>query len=924
MNSNRLLLVDGNSIMNRSYFALAGRSNLTALDGTPTGALHAYLNTLHRYITEFQPTHICTLFDRREKTFRHEKYPEYKAKRHKMDEDLVVQMPLIKDILDALGQARYELAGYEADDLIGTYAHLAQDEGFEVRILTGDKDDFQLINDRVSVWMPPYKADGSPPILYDREVFRERYAIDPEHFITYKALLGDNSDNIPGVPGIGEKGAATLVQAHPDLDELYANLETLPPTLRRKLEANRDLAYLSYTLSEIVCDVPVEIPVSQLQVGEVNAKELAALFSRLGLKSQMKKWIVSDSSGTVPDLASGPSTEDQPRPLFSKEPEWVCDVDSDILVKDFLVYKDQEDFYAVIDVPFLQENAVCDGYIVISFSDQRFYGIAPEKAYEILEALANAGLGIDSCRVYGHCIKNRWKGLERGLPFLSCFDVEIAGYLLNRIDGASVSFEQLYERTMGEVYPTTGSGVAEGKGASASQLGPLEQMFMMTESVSEKTKDPLQYMERSCLIRRMAKLQTQQIKDHPHPLFPKLVYEIEMPLVLHLDRMERAGILVDVDVLEEIHERLDGDLRVLSQEIYEMVGKSFNLLSPKQLSEVLYDTLQLPGGKKSGSSGIRSTSAEELDRLSEFHPVVDKIKEYRQLSKLDSTFVVGMQKVVDRADERIHSNFSQAMTSTGRLSSSEPNLQNIPVRTETGRLIRTAFRARPGYVLVDADYSQIELRLLAHLSGDEVMVEAFQTGEDIHVNTAATIFGVGKDLVTSAMRSAAKTVNFSIIYGISAYGLSRDLGITVAKAQKYIDQYYVRYPQIKSYLDSLKTAASECGFVETMFGRRRVVKELSSPNRNVRAFGERAAMNTPIQGTAADIIKIAMNRVGDALMAYGDSAVLILQVHDELLVECREDLAGEVVPIVKNSMENAVALSIPLLADVSVSDKWKV
>lgn len=920
----RLLLVDGNSIINRSYFALAGRGNLTAPDGTPTGALNTYLNTLSKFMDQVRPTHVCTLFDVSEKTFRHKMYDGYKAKRKGMPDDLAVQMPLLKETLDAMNVVRYELPGFEADDLIGTLARRGEKEGFAVYILSGDKDDFQLIDSNTVVLMPVNKTGKTATEVYDAEALAERYQIGPEEFITLKAIMGDPSDNIPGVRGIGEKGAIELVMKFRTLDSIYAHMSELTPGLQKKLLDNRDMAYLSYELSKIVCDAPISVSLDDLKYAGPDREKLASVFYRLGFRSQLKKWNLEDvsvESGLASD--SGSQSVENAEPLPTELPAIVTNA----VIKEFASAYDaasaKGDFRISIDMPLPAVHAGGEDILSVCLSASEIYAFSGGHIGPALDLLASRGVGQDRRKLLpaGHSIKSRFRGLAAPPPFSSCFDVEVAGYILNQIEGGSPSFEMLYEHATKEAYPRFAAAAADSrkKKTASAQMDLFADSSESPDGGADAARKTLEESAwRALLVRRIMVFQTAEI-EALH--LEKLIYEIEMPLVLRLDQMERDGVYVDRDVLREIHDSFDSDLARLSARIYEESGTTFNILSPKQLGHVLFEKLGLPSGRKS-SSGAYSTDSDELMRLIDAHPAVRDIIDYRQIAKLDSTFVLGLQKVIDPSDGRVHTSFSQVMTNTGRLSSSEPNLQNIPIRTGIGSQIRKAFVAPQGRILVDADYSQIELRLLAHLSQDENMMNAFLRNEDIHTNTAARIFNVPKEMVQPYMRAAAKTVNFSIVYGVSDFGLSQGLGVSFQEAHHYIEHYYMQYPKIREYLDSLKQMGYEKGYVETLFGRRRIVRELASPNRNIRMFGERAAMNTPVQGTAADIIKIAMNRVGERLEKEKLKARLILQVHDELIVECTEDLTESVSQLLKEEMEGAAALSVPLTAEVSSGRSW--
>lgn len=927
----RLLLVDGNSIINRSYFALAGRSSLTAPDGTPIGALNTYLNTFYKFIDEVKPTHICTLFDVHEKTFRHEMYDGYKAKRKGMPDDLSVQMPLLKETLDAMRLVRYELPGYEADDLIGTLARQGERAGYAVYILSGDKDDFQLIDSHTVVMMPVNKSGKTTTEVYDSSALMERYQIAPEDFVTLKSLMGDPSDNIPGVKGIGEKGAIELVKKYRTLDLLYEHVSDLSAGLQKKLTENKQMAYLSYDLAQICCEAPLTLSLDELACGDADRGKLAALFQRLGFRSQIKKWNLEDAAAEIPDLhpAEDNSLEFDTVPLPVSLPKIAVNSGIPAFSAAFLAAKDRDHFSLAIDMPYPEKGRAVRGkdFLTVCLSSAEVFAFSNDRISKVLQFLVSEGIGKENSRLLpvGHSIKARFRGLADVLPFSSCFDIEVAGYILNQIEGGSPSFEVLYEHAVKESYPRSAAASAPAKNRQAeiaqldlfSDGDPAENIDSLTEDGMDR-KALEESAWRAILCRRIAAYQETSVSELG---LETLVYDIEMPLVLRLDSMERAGVYVDRPTLVEIHAAFETELNRLTARIFEESGESFNILSPKQLGQVLFEKLGLAYGRKN-SSGSYSTDSDELMRLIDEHPVVRDILDYRQIAKLDSTFVLGLQKVIDPSDGRVHSSFSQVMTNTGRLSSAEPNLQNIPIRSELGSQIRKAFIAPPGYVLLDADYSQIELRLLAHLSQDENMMNAFLNNEDIHTNTAAKIFNVPKEMVQPHMRSAAKTVNFSIVYGISDFGLAQDLGVSFKEAHHYIEHYYAQYPRIREYLDSLKQMGYDRGYVETMFGRRRVVKELTSPNRNVRAFGERASMNTPVQGTAADIIKIAMNRVSFSLAREKLDARLILQVHDELIVECRESQAEAASKILKQAMEGAAALRVPLIAEVSRGSSW--
>lgn len=914
----RLLLVDGNSIINRSYYATAGRNNLTAPDGTPTGAVNIYLNTLSKYILEVEPTHTCTLFDLKAPTFRHKAYDGYKGTRKGMPDDLAAQMPVLKEVLDAMGFPRYEQEGFEADDLIGTLKTMGVEAGFDIFILSGDKDDFQLIDEHTKVIMPVTKKDGSGTDYYDEALFQERYGIPTCDFVTAKALMGDSSDNIPGVKGIGEKGAMDLVRKYKTLDGLYEHLSELSPKLREKLETDKDNAYMSLMLSKIVTDAKIGITLDELVRKPLDNASAAACFYKYGFRSQMKKWNIDEAAVAEATPVVKETEEEAGYPKLSgKRPSILLNKDAASSMKKILsVISGGQP--AAIDM--IDQNGPVLGLSVAA--DEVYIWSKEEDIKKVLAELEDAGIGTTKEKApVVYSAKNHFKLLPDGLLFDHVFDVEIAGYVLNSIEGADPSFEMLVEHGTHRPYPILEDyGQAKDDNKKANRQQDLFALIDGTEETSKELTedDVLDFSYRVLLVRWLSYYQKADIQDQG---IEKLIYEIEMPLVMVLDRMERRGVLVDVSKIDELHKEFDGKVRELEKEIYELAGEEFTILSPKQLGKVLFDKLGLPSGKKLASGGY-STNSEELEKIRDQHPIVNKILEYRQIQKLDSTFVMGLKKSISEKDGRVHTTFSQAMTNTGRLSSSDPNLQNIPIRTDLGSLIRETFVAKDGYVLIDADYSQIELRLLAAISHDEEMISAFREGRDIHTKTACGIFGVPADKINPGMRAAAKRVNFSIVYGVSDYGLSQDLGVSVYEAKRYIEEYYRQFPTIKPCLDGFKQEGKEKGYVSTLFGRRRILKELTSANYNIRSFGERAAMNTPIQGTAADIIKLAMNRAEQSLREKGFDAKLILQVHDELIVEAKEDIAEEAAKVLSEAMEKVIELDVPLIAEARIGKTW--
>lgn len=937
----RLLLIDGNSIINRSFYAMAGRNPLSAPDGTPTAAVNTYLNTLARYISEVKPTHTLTLFDRKEPTFRHLSFDGYKAKRKSMPDDLRVQMPILKEVLDALSFPRYELAGYEADDLIGTYKTLAVADGFKVFILSGDKDDFQLIDEQTVVVMPVSKAGQTSTDWYDISLFNERFGIEPQDFVTAKAIMGDNSDNIPGAAGIGEKGAMNLVSKYKTLDDIYAHLDEFPKGIQQKMRDSEDMVRLSYKLSAILLDAPVTLPLCDLAMRDTDTVKAADVLTRYGFRSQLKKWGIDEESQrnariTAPNDADDSALipgEDQKNDMqrildYSSltEPQITLESSTEILSKALLV--------VLKGVSYAIDIFAIDGHPCLAMAWQKDDVRVWSDIDVITDVMQTLFQWEQEYHIEPVCcsLKNAAKNMPFLLPFTSCFDVEIVGLVQNRVSGNEPPFEMLFEHSTKIPFPFLPDYEEKTEKKTKTQMS-LEDLMGGADSSPEEAEGENwtlsldeqayhdQIVRRAYRVLFMRMIHDVQVKDIEANHQEKLIYEIEMPLVLELYRMERRGVYVDEEMLDSLHITFDEKIHDLEQEIYLAAGEVFSILSPKQLSRILFEKLGLPSGRKN-HGGSYSTDSDELDRLSTMHPIVPLILQYRQYAKLDSTFVMGLKKNISPIDGRIHTTYSQAMTNTGRLSSSEPNLQNIPIRSDLGGTIRKAFVAPEGYVLLDADYSQIELRLLAAISGDSDMIQGFQDGEDIHSMTAMKIFGLPKEMIDASMRAAAKRINFSIVYGVSDFGLSQDLGISIPEAHRYIEQYYAKYPAISPCLKGFIESGKKNGYVDTMFGRRRILHELSSANRNIRNFGERAAMNTPIQGTAADIIKLAMVRASRSFQAAEIDAKLILQVHDELIVEVSEKDAATAAILLEDAMENAVDLAVKLPAEVHQAKSW--
>lgn len=848
----KLMILDGNSIVNRAFY---GVRPLNAPDGTPTNAVYGFLAILQRMLDEQKPEAVCVSFDLKAPTFRHKACDFYKAQRKPMPEELAVQMPLLKETLDAMGIRRYEIEGFEADDILGTAAAVCERNGWDCVVVTGDKDSLQLVSDTTSVCNVKTVRGQTETILYTPESFRAEYGFAPAQMVDLKALMGDSSDNIPGVPGIGEKTALDLVRRYGTVDRIYSSLGTLDikDGVRRKLADGEASARQSYWLATIVRDVPLHFSPEENIWNNSYTPELYGVMKRLGFKRFIDKWGLTESE-------TAPAKDDTSKKLIEQ-------IVSDEAGMDALIAAVRKaERIAVVPTDGLNAVEICDGETLYRAQ----WSVAGEKYNELLRTVFSPEV-----KKLGHNIKDLMGLLMKDeLPVEGfTFDTALAAYLLDANNGdyslTRISTKYLSHELVGA------------------------QAIFELYSVLDAKLDELG--------------------------MTKLYYEVELPLCRVLADMEASGFYVDRKALYDFGESLNDGIAQMQAGIWAHAGHEFNINSPKQLGEVLFEELMLPSGKKTKSGW--STNADVLEKLRDKHPIIGEILEYRMLTKLKSTYADGLLKVI-APDGRIHTNFQMTVTATGRLSSTEPNLQNIPVRRKLGAQIRKMFVASPGKVLVDADYSQIELRLLAHISGDKAMQEAFLSGEDFHTVTASRVFGVPLDEVTPALRSRAKAVNFGIVYGISAFSLAQDIGVYPSEAKAYMEAYLDKYHGVRDYMKSIVEKAKTDGYVDTLFARRRYLPELKSSNFNVRSFGERVALNMPIQGTAADIIKIAMVNVHRRLAKEGLEAKLILQVHDELIVECPDSEAERVKEILTHEMENAASLSVPLTVDAHIGHSW--
>ena len=845
----KLMILDGNSIINRAFY---GIRMLNAPDGTPTNAVYGFLSTFRRVFDLTQPQAVCVAFDVHAPTFRHEQYPLYKAQRKPMPEELAVQMPLLKQTLDYMGVRRLELAGWEADDLLGTVARRCEAAGWTCDVVTGDKDSLQLITDSTHVFNVKTRMGQTDTIEYTPERFREEYGFDPIRMIDLKALMGDSSDNIPGVPGIGEKTAKDLLVRFGTVADIYSDLDALDikPGVRKKLTEGRESAQLSFDLATIRTDAPIDFALESAVWDHDYQPELYDWFRRLNFTSLSEKWGLQPADGVSAPSSALPAV----------------DVADSAALRALEQAVTAAPYVAVLAPDGLDTLTLCDGKACYALS----WAQLGDDYNAFLRLLFSARV-----RKAGHNIKDLMRALlDEGLPTDGfVFDTALAAYLLDATAG-SYDLPRLAQTYLGE------------------ELPDVQSVWALQPVLHEK-------MDAQAML----------------PLYT----DVELPLCPVLARMEQAGFLVDRKALYDFGERLTSSIEQLQQSIWALAGEPFNIQSPKQLGSVLFERLMLPAGKKTKTGW--STNAAVLDKLRGKHPIVEQILDYRTLTKLKSTYADGLLKEIS-ADGRIHTNFQMTVTATGRLSSTEPNLQNIPVRRELGAQIRKMFVASPGKVLVDADYSQIELRLLAHIANDETMIAAFRSGEDIHAVTASQVFGVPLAEVTPLQRSHAKAVNFGIVYGISAFSLAQDIGVFQNEAKAYMDSYFAKYHGVRDYMTRVVEQAKADGYVTTLFGRRRDLPELKSSNFNLRSFGERVALNMPIQGTAADIIKAAMVRVDARMRAEHLQARLLLQVHDELIVECPTEEAETVRGILIEEMEHVVDYRVPLLVDAKIGASW--
>ncbi len=903
----KLVLIDGHSILNRAFFGLP---DLTNSEGLHTNAVYGFLNILFKILEEEKPDYLTVAFDVHAPTFRHKMFDAYKGTRSPMDDALRQQVPLMKEMLTAMGVRIVEMEGYEADDILGTIAGMGEREGMDVSVVSGDRDLLQLATEHVKIRIPKTKKTGTEIEDYLAADVKARYMVTPKEFIDVKALMGDTADNIPGVPGIGEKTATALIEKYGNIEAVHEDAANVkPPRASKNIVEFWDQAVLSKELATIITDVPIAYDFAEAKldgVQELYTEEAYLLCKRLEFKNLLGRFEVDAPKNQAQEHFKIVRKKSEAEKIWKK----AGNNPIGYFIIPYAAGKDgkQEQDGQMCLFAETPKNAFAGMAVAFSEEDICLFVTGDElTSEELIDQLINKREGKliaadlkPDLRFFPDVAKaDSW---DTCLAFRArCFDRTVAAYLLNPLKG-EYPYDDIAKDYLGLMVPT-----------KTDYLGKNEAAVVLAE-------DEQAAMNYACYEAYIAWKSYPVLKEalQQHEM-ETLFNEIEMPLVFVLSDMEREGICIDADALKEYGTKLAGSIEEYEQKIYEEAGEEFNINSPKQLGVILFEKLQLPNGKKTKTG--YSTAADVLDKLAPDYPIVADILEYRKLSKLKSTYADGLANFIDETG-KIHTSFNQTITATGRLSSTDPNLQNIPIRMELGKMIRKVFHPMEGDLFVDSDYSQIELRLLAHISGDEGLIEAFRENQDIHRSTASKVFGVAFDDVTDLQRRNAKAVNFGIVYGISAFGLSQDLNIPQKEAQGFIDSYFATYPKIKEFLDQTVAQAKECGFTRTLFGRIRPIPELSSSNFMQRQFGERVAMNAPIQGTAADIIKIAMIRVHDRLIREGYKSRLILQVHDELLIETAESEKDAVIALLEEEMRQAADLQVELAVGTECGYNW--
>ena len=894
----KLVLVDGNSIMNRAFYGIMGSRMLTTKDGTYTNAVYGFLAILFKLLEDINPQYLVVAFDLKAPTARHKLYEGYKANRKGMPDELAEQMPIIKEVLRAMNIDIVEMEGYEADDVLGTLSRYGEKQGLEVTILSGDRDTFQLATDNITIRIPHTKGGKTETDEYNREKIIEKYGLEPKQLIDVKGLQGDSSDNIPGVPGVGEKTALSLIQKYGSIENLYDKLEKgeddLKGKQKEKIEQNKDLAFLSKTLGTINLEVPITDTLEDFKVEEWDKEKVYDLFKKLNFKRYIERFSLqpgeSDNSeqekDEIENLKIVDKTLDEIIELVKGQKQIIFYLETKTDENPEKIIKEKISSIAIYD-------NVNKEAIFYNFSEENEI----QALKEILEDEEIKKISINLTKIY---ILLKQVDITLGGIY---YDISIAAYILNPSNN-KLEIENLIDRFL-EIDTSKLTSKEE-----TTQINLFDEIPLVEQDKEKCGK----YSYAISKIKDITEKKLEEINAL------KLFNEIDMPTVEVLSDMQWNGMYVDEKELEEFGQELKDKLEILTKEIYEMAGQEFNINSTKQLGEILFEKMKLPVIKKTKSG--YSTDVDVLEKLKKQDPIIEKILDYRQLMKLNSTYIEGLKPYINPKTKRIHSFFHQTITATGRISSTEPNLQNIPTRFELGKRVRKVFKPEKGKVYLDADYSQIELRVLAHISGDEHMIQAFKEGQDIHKQAASKVFKTPIDEVTKEQRSNAKAVNFGIVYGISDFGLGEQLGISRKLAKQYITEYLEQYAGIKAFMENITEEAKEKGYVETLFHRRRYIPELKSNNYMVRQFGSRAAMNTPIQGTAADIMKIAMIKVYRELKKRNLKSKIVLQVHDEMMLEVLPEEKEEIKTMMKDAMESAAKLDVPLIAEISEANNW--
>ena len=903
MKSNRLLIIDGNSIMNRAFYGIMNTKALMSADGTYTNAIYGFLAILFKELEDLEPEYIAVAFDLKAPTHRHNMYKEYKGTRHAMPEELAQQMPIIKEILRDMNITIIEKEGYEADDVLGTISKLAEKEGIKTTILSGDRDTFQLASKNITIRIPRTKMGKTETEDYDEAKIEEEYGIKPVQLIQVKGLMGDTSDNIPGVPGVGEKTALKLIKEYQNIDKLYEELEsgntTIKGALKEKLTNNKESAILSRTLGTILLDAPLDVEVKDLAVKDWNKEAVTNKFKELRFNRFIERFDLN-GLGTA---------------KVNKKIDDLFKIEEADIKKILEVAKESKELIYYFEKEKMQTNGsiINESIKSISVYDRKINTVYYSKDIDVTtlkDLFEDSQVEKASYKVKTDYILLKQEGIEYNNIK---YDAEIAGYNLNPTDKNTI--DEMAKKYLDiDIEEYMENEFEDSNKSNSAQLN----LFDTNPDNEEELKKEKYRNSFMCYI--IAKLQEVTIKKLEEAGAISLFNNIEMPLAQILADMQYNGMYVDEEELKNFGTELKAQLQTLTDDIYNLAGEEFNINSHQQLGKILFEKLQLPVYKKTKNG--YTTDVDVLEKLKGQHPIIEKILEYRTLMKLNSTYVEGLIPYINSKTHKIHSSFHQTITATGRISSTEPNLQNIPTKTALGKQIRKAFKPAEGNVYIDADYSQIELRVLAHISQDENMIYAFNHGEDIHKQAASKVFNIPIEEVTKEQRSSAKAVNFGIVYGISDFGLANQIGVSNKKAKEYIQQYLEKYSGIKHFMDDIVESAKQKGYVETLFGRRRYIPEIKSSNYMVRQFGNRVAMNTPIQGTAADIMKIAMINVKNALQESKINAKIVLQIHDELLLEVALQDKEKAKQILKEAMEGAMKLSVPLEVEISEGNSW--